>query len=38
MGWVLMPMYEVIGAYEKSAKEYPNIKPGTASFSGYSKK
>jgi hypothetical protein len=34
MGWVLLPMEEVIGAYEVSVKKYPNIKPGE-DFKGY---
>jgi arylsulfatase len=37
MGWVLVPMREIIGAYEKSVQEYPNIKPGEE-FTGYPKK
>lgn len=36
MGWVFIPMLEVIGAYEKSVREYPNIKPGE-DFTGYRK-
>jgi arylsulfatase len=34
MGWVLMPMGEVINGYEESVKKYPNIKPGEE-FKGY---
>lgn len=37
MGWVFDPMLHVIGAYEKSVAEYPNIPPGKADFKGYSK-
>src|SRR4029078_6174252 len=36
MGWVYLPMLEIIGAYEKSVQEYPNIKPGE-DFTGYRK-
>jgi len=36
MGWVFLPMLETIGAYERSVKEYPNIKPGE-DFKGYKK-
>jgi arylsulfatase len=37
MGWVFFPMLEIMGAYEKSVQEYPNIKPGE-DFKGYKKK
>ena len=37
MGWVLLPMREIIGAYEKSVQQYPNIKPGE-DFKGYRKR
>jgi arylsulfatase len=37
MGWVFFPMLEIMGAYEKSVQEYPNIKPGE-DFTGYKKK
>ena len=37
MGWVFMPMLEIIGEYEKSVEKYPNIKPGE-DFKGYPKK
>ena len=37
MGWVFLPMLQTIGEYEKSVKEYPNIKPGEE-FKGYPKK
>ena len=37
MGWVYDPMYQIIGAYEKSVQEYPNIKPGEE-FTGYQKR
>jgi arylsulfatase len=36
MGWTLFPVLEIIGAYEKSVQEYPNIKPGE-DFTGYKK-
>jgi arylsulfatase A-like enzyme len=36
MGWVYDPMLEIMGAYEKSVQEYPNIKPGE-DFKGYKK-
>ena len=36
MGWVYAPMLETMGAYEKSLREYPNIKPGQE-FEGYKK-
>ena len=34
MAWVFAPMREVIGAFERSVKKYPNIKPGE-DFTGY---
>jgi arylsulfatase len=34
MGWVYGPVGEVIALYEKSVREYPNIKPGDE-FKGY---
>ena len=34
MAWVGGPIYEIIGAYEMSVQEYPNIKPGE-DFKGY---
>ncbi len=37
MGWVFDPMLHVIGDYEKSVAEYPNIPPGEADFKGYNK-
>ena len=37
MGWVYLPMLETIGAYERSVKEYPNIRPGE-DFKGYAAK
>jgi arylsulfatase len=36
MGWVFIPMLEIMGAYDKSVQEYPNIKPGE-DFKGYKK-
>ncbi|HEY6325248.1 MAG TPA: sulfatase-like hydrolase/transferase [Candidatus Cybelea sp.] len=37
MGWVMeMPMFHAIGAYEKSVRQYPNIKSGE-DFTGYKK-
>jgi arylsulfatase A-like enzyme len=36
MGWVAKPMGEVAAAFEKSVKQYPNIKPGEI-FNGYRK-
>jgi len=36
MGWVYGPIAEIIAAYEKSVREYPNIKPGDE-FKGYEK-
>jgi arylsulfatase len=36
MAWVFIPMLEIMGAYEKSVQEYPNIKPGE-DFKGYKK-
>ena len=36
MGWVYGAMLEVMGSYEKSVQEYPNIKPGE-DFTGYKK-
>lgn len=35
-GWMLWPVFKIIGAYERSVKEYPNIKVGE-DFEGYSK-
>ena len=37
MGWVYAPMTSDVGAYEKSVREYPNMKPGEE-FKGYPKK
>ena len=37
MGWVFDPMLHVVGAYEKSVREYPNIPPGDKDFKGYGK-
>ena len=37
MGWVFIPMLEIMGAYDKSVQEYPNIKPGE-DFKGYPRK
>ena len=37
MGWVFDPMLTIVGAYEKSAREYPNIPPGEKNFKGYGK-
>jgi arylsulfatase len=34
MAWVYGPIEEIIAAYEKSVREYPNIKPGDE-FKGY---
>jgi arylsulfatase A-like enzyme len=36
MTWVYAPMLEVIGAFDRSVKKYPNIKPGE-DFKGYKK-
>jgi arylsulfatase A-like enzyme len=36
VGWLLLPMGEIIKAYEKSVEEYPNIEPGQ-DFTGYRK-
>lgn len=36
MAWVYGVMLEIMGAYEKSVREYPNIKPGE-DFKGYKK-
>ena len=33
-GWVLMPVLERVGAFQKSVARYPNIKPGEE-FTGY---
>ena len=35
-GWMLAPDFKLIGEYERSVKEYPNIKPGE-DFKGYKK-
>jgi arylsulfatase A-like enzyme len=35
-GWMLAPAFKLIGAYERSLKEYPNIKVGE-DFKGYQK-
>jgi arylsulfatase A-like enzyme len=35
-GWMLAPDFKIIGEYERSVKEYPNIKPGEE-FNGYKK-
>ncbi|HTT39802.1 MAG TPA: arylsulfatase [Burkholderiales bacterium] len=35
MGWAYFPMLEIMGAYEKSVREYPNIMPGEEDFKGY---
>lgn len=32
--WILGPVVRIIGAYEKSIAQYPNIKPGE-DFKGY---
>jgi len=37
MGWVFDPMLTIVGAYEKSVIEYPNIPPGEKDFQGYGK-
>jgi arylsulfatase A-like enzyme len=37
MAWVFIPMLEIMGAYDKSVQEYPNIKPGE-DFKGYPRK
>ena len=37
MGWVYGPVGEIIAAFEKSVREYPNIKPGEE-FKGYGQK
>ena len=34
MGWTYGAVLEIMGAYEKSVQEYPNIKPGE-DFTGY---
>jgi hypothetical protein len=34
-GWLLAPNFELIGEYQRSLKEYPNIKTGE-DFKGYS--
>src|SRR5271169_4202623 len=36
MGWVFAPVLKIIGEYERSVKEYPNIKVGE-DFQGYKK-
>jgi len=33
-GWILGPDFKIIGAYERSVKQFPNIKPGE-DFKGY---
>ena len=33
-GWVLLPVFERLGAFQQSVARYPNIKPGQ-DFSGY---
>ena len=35
-GWILAPNFKLIGEYERSRKEYPNIKVGE-DFKGYKK-
>jgi hypothetical protein len=35
-GWILAPDFKLIGEYERSLKEYPNIKVGE-DFKGYKK-
>ena len=37
MAWLFDPMLTVIGRYEKSVQEYPNIPPGERNFKGYKK-
>lgn len=37
MAWVFEPMLEIISAYEKSVREFPNIPPGVVDFEGYPK-
>jgi arylsulfatase len=34
-GWVLSPVFQLLGAFAQSAARYPNIKPGEE-FTGYS--
>ena len=34
IGWMLAPNFKLIGEYERSVKEYPNIKVGE-DFTGY---
>jgi arylsulfatase len=38
MGWMFAPVLEVVGEYEKSIAEYPNIPVGAADFDGYGAK
>jgi hypothetical protein len=33
-GWVLLPVFERVSAFQQSVARYPNIKPGQ-DFSGY---
>jgi hypothetical protein len=35
-GWILAPNFKLIGEYQRSLKEYPNIKVGD-DFKGYQK-
>ena len=35
-GWILAPDFKIIGEYERSLKEYPNISVGE-DFKGYKK-
>ncbi|HKW49958.1 MAG TPA: arylsulfatase [Gemmatimonadaceae bacterium] len=35
-GWLLAPDFKIVGEYERSIKEFPNIKPGE-DFKGYKK-
>ena len=35
-GWMLAPDFKLIGEYERSVKQYPNIKVGE-DFKGYKK-
>ena len=36
-GWVFVPVFRLINAYEQSLKKYPNIKPGE-DFTGYTQR
>lgn len=37
MGWVFLPMMEIMGQYEESVRKYPNIQPGE-DFVGYTRR